>query len=92
MKISFLKIHIFFLRKGAPFYDRFNLLLNRLEDAGITSYWINDVLRRRITENRAMINTSKEARQTKMSQVLYILHMLLKKRKENMHAYNILFI
>ncbi|XP_045105211.1 uncharacterized protein LOC123500589 [Portunus trituberculatus] len=55
-------------RKGAPFYDRFNLLLNRLEDTGITSHWTKDVLRRRIKENRVMINKNKETRQAEILQ------------------------
>nr|XP_045600072.1 uncharacterized protein LOC123759257 [Procambarus clarkii] len=40
-------------RKGAPFYPRFLQLLSRLEDAGIISFWIKDVIARRVRENRA---------------------------------------
>nr|XP_053641768.1 glutamate receptor ionotropic, delta-2-like [Cherax quadricarinatus] len=39
-------------RKGAPFYPRFHQLVSRLEDAGIVSYWIKDVIERRVRENR----------------------------------------
>ncbi|XP_042233722.1 uncharacterized protein LOC121873909 [Homarus americanus] len=40
-------------RKGAPYYQRFQQLLSRLKDTGIAHYWIEDVLARRVRENRA---------------------------------------
>lgn len=39
-------------RKGAPFYSRFSKLMLRLEAAGITSYWTEDVIARRVKDNR----------------------------------------
>ncbi|KAG7160232.1 Glutamate receptor ionotropic, delta-1-like 37, partial [Homarus americanus] len=41
------------MRRGAPFYPRFKQLKSRLEDTGIISYWIEDVIARRVRENRA---------------------------------------
>ncbi|KAG7162453.1 Glutamate receptor-like 33 [Homarus americanus] len=35
------------LRKGAPFYTRFQQLRSRLEDAGLISYWTKEVMARR---------------------------------------------
>ncbi|XP_069951700.1 glutamate receptor ionotropic, delta-1-like [Cherax quadricarinatus] len=40
-------------RRGAPFYSRFHQLMSRLEDAGIIKYWTEDVIARRVRENRA---------------------------------------
>ncbi|KAG7162358.1 Glutamate receptor-like 29, partial [Homarus americanus] len=40
-------------RRGAPFIHRFKQLITRLEDTGIISYWIEDVIARRVRENRA---------------------------------------
>nr|XP_045593535.1 uncharacterized protein LOC123755099 [Procambarus clarkii] len=40
-------------RKGAPFYPRFHQLMSRLEDSGIISYWREEVISRRVRENRA---------------------------------------
>ncbi|XP_071544964.1 glutamate receptor ionotropic, delta-1-like isoform X2 [Panulirus ornatus] len=39
-------------RRGAPFYDRFVQLMSRVEDAGIISYWTDEVIARRVRENR----------------------------------------
>ncbi|XP_066985095.1 glutamate receptor ionotropic, delta-1-like isoform X2 [Macrobrachium rosenbergii] len=38
-------------RRGAPYKDRFNLMTNRLIEAGIISYWTNDVMALRVKEN-----------------------------------------
>ncbi|XP_053641763.2 glutamate receptor U1-like [Cherax quadricarinatus] len=40
------------IRKGAPFYPRFSQLMRRLEDSGVTAYWRQDVIARRVRENR----------------------------------------
>nr|XP_053641767.1 uncharacterized protein LOC128695285 [Cherax quadricarinatus] len=40
-------------RKGAPFYQRFQRLMSRLEDAGLIKYWTQDVIATRVRENRA---------------------------------------
>nr|XP_053641785.1 uncharacterized protein LOC128695307 [Cherax quadricarinatus] len=40
-------------RKGAPFYQRVHELMSRLEDAGFISYWHQEVIARRVRENRA---------------------------------------
>lgn len=39
--------------KGAPFYQRFQRLMSRLEDAGLIKYWTQDVIATRVRENRA---------------------------------------
>ncbi|XP_069190877.1 glutamate receptor ionotropic, delta-1-like [Procambarus clarkii] len=39
-------------RKGAPFYSRFSQLMLQMEAAGITSFWIDNVVEQRIRENR----------------------------------------
>ncbi|XP_071536198.1 probable glutamate receptor [Panulirus ornatus] len=39
-------------RKGAPFHLRFSELMYRLEDVGIVNHWIEDVIERRVRENR----------------------------------------
>ncbi|XP_069190850.1 glutamate receptor ionotropic, delta-1-like [Procambarus clarkii] len=43
-------------RKGVPFYERFNRLVSRLDDAGITDFWTNEVIARRVKENRDSAN------------------------------------
>lgn len=43
----------FFARKGAPFANPFQDVIGHLEDAGLISYWTNEVIARRIKENRA---------------------------------------
>ncbi|XP_042233417.1 uncharacterized protein LOC121873784 [Homarus americanus] len=49
------------LRKGAPFYQRFVQLMSRLEDAGIIQHWTNDVIARRVRENRAAATLDPQA-------------------------------
>lgn len=44
-------ITIFFSRKGAPFYKRFQQLMLSLEAAGITKQWTEEVIERRVKEN-----------------------------------------
>ncbi|XP_069941782.1 uncharacterized protein [Cherax quadricarinatus] len=39
-------------RKGAPFYLRFKQLLLQLKESGITDKWTNDVVARRVRNNR----------------------------------------
>nr|XP_053632776.1 glutamate receptor ionotropic, delta-1-like [Cherax quadricarinatus] len=39
-------------RKGSPFKERFIQLISRLEDAGIIKYWTDDVIEKRVKENR----------------------------------------
>ncbi|XP_071524235.1 glutamate receptor ionotropic, delta-1-like [Panulirus ornatus] len=48
-------------RKGAPFYPRFKQLKSRLEDAGIISYWIDEVIAKRVRENRQKANVKLQA-------------------------------
>ncbi|XP_071544966.1 glutamate receptor ionotropic, delta-2-like [Panulirus ornatus] len=43
------------VRKGAPFYHRFGQLMFRLKDAGIITYWIDDVIATRVKKNRETI-------------------------------------
>ncbi|XP_064111327.1 uncharacterized protein LOC135218808 [Macrobrachium nipponense] len=38
-------------RKGAPYKDRFNLMTNRLIEAGIISHWTSDIMASRVKEN-----------------------------------------
>ncbi|XP_069169896.1 glutamate receptor ionotropic, delta-1-like [Procambarus clarkii] len=40
------------IRKGAPFHQRFAQLINRLEAAGIITYWTEDVMARRVREDK----------------------------------------
>ncbi|XP_042233422.1 probable glutamate receptor isoform X2 [Homarus americanus] len=40
-------------RKGAPYYRRFHQMVLRLTDAGIIQHWTDDVIARRVKENRA---------------------------------------
>nr|XP_045600073.1 probable glutamate receptor [Procambarus clarkii] len=40
------------LRQGAPIYPRFLQLMSRLEDAGVIRYWTQDVISKRVKENR----------------------------------------
>ena len=40
------------IRKGAPYYARFLQLMSRLEDTGIINYWTQEVISKRIRENR----------------------------------------
>ncbi|XP_069188819.1 glutamate receptor-like [Procambarus clarkii] len=47
------------VRRGAPFYKRFQHLMTHLEDAGIISYWLEDVIAKRVREERkALANTT----------------------------------
>ncbi|KAG7162346.1 putative Glutamate receptor-like 86, partial [Homarus americanus] len=39
--------------KGAPYYRRFHQMVLRLTDAGIIQHWTDDVIARRVKENRA---------------------------------------
>ncbi|XP_042233443.1 probable glutamate receptor [Homarus americanus] len=56
------------LRKGAPFYTRFQQLRSRLEDAGLISYWTKEVMARRVKENREANPPNSEAAQAFTSQ------------------------
>ncbi|XP_071533865.1 glutamate receptor-like [Panulirus ornatus] len=39
-------------RKGAPFYRKFRTTMSQMEAAGITQYWIDDVIAKRVTTYR----------------------------------------
>ncbi|XP_063875892.1 probable glutamate receptor [Scylla paramamosain] len=54
----------FVLRKGAPFYHRFTRMINQLEDGGILSKWIAEVVTRRIKKNREKLNNSQQGTKT----------------------------
>ncbi|XP_063876910.1 uncharacterized protein LOC135109461 [Scylla paramamosain] len=41
------------VRSGAPFQYRFRDVMNRLEDAGITPHWKDEVIALRVKQNRA---------------------------------------
>lgn len=45
-------IDISFFRQGAPFYKGFKWLLQNLEDGGIIEHWTQDVIAKRVRENR----------------------------------------
>ncbi|KAK3855069.1 hypothetical protein Pcinc_038497 [Petrolisthes cinctipes] len=47
------------IRKGAPFHPRFSELMSRLEDAGVTPYWKDDLIAKRVRQNRAKAEEEK---------------------------------
>ncbi|XP_042233809.1 glutamate receptor ionotropic, kainate 4-like [Homarus americanus] len=59
-------------RKGAPFYPRFSKLMLRLEAAGLTSYWTDNVIARRVRENRATTALDSQAPQGDTTQQLSV--------------------
>ncbi|KAG7162363.1 putative variant ionotropic glutamate receptor-like 24, partial [Homarus americanus] len=60
--------------KGAPFYPRFSKLMLRLEAAGLTSYWTDNVIARRVRENRATTALDSQAPQGDTTQgAFYVL-------------------
>ncbi|XP_063878093.1 uncharacterized protein LOC135110052 [Scylla paramamosain] len=51
--VSIMAVFGWHTRYGAPFQYRFSNIFHRLEDVGITSRWKEEVITRRIQENRA---------------------------------------
>ncbi|KAG7162405.1 Glutamate receptor 4-like 3, partial [Homarus americanus] len=64
-------------RKGAPFYAKFNLMISRLEDAGIIEYWTEEVIDKRVKENReaATLDLVKDTPQADTQVVLGMHHL-----------------
>ncbi|XP_068228744.1 glutamate receptor ionotropic, kainate 4-like [Palaemon carinicauda] len=48
--------------KGAPFRDRFNMVMNRVTEAGLTDQWIKDIMAGRVRQNRREL-AEKEGKQ-----------------------------
>ncbi|XP_050691574.1 uncharacterized protein LOC126983121 [Eriocheir sinensis] len=46
-------------RRGAPFIARFNLAIQRLLDAGLINYWMDDVINTYVTNKRLQDSGSK---------------------------------
>ncbi|KAK7068604.1 hypothetical protein SK128_005683 [Halocaridina rubra] len=40
------------IRKGAPYRDKIQYLMNRLLETGLTDYWLEDIKAKRVIENR----------------------------------------
>ncbi|KAK4306211.1 hypothetical protein Pmani_021938 [Petrolisthes manimaculis] len=49
-------------RLGAPFHEYFNKLTMQIEAAGISTYWMQDVMEKRIKENRAKAKISRTSK------------------------------
>ncbi|XP_068244984.1 glutamate receptor ionotropic, kainate 1-like [Palaemon carinicauda] len=47
-------------RKGAPFRDRFNNVLNRLNEAGIMDFWTGEVMAGKVRENRKVVKEKED--------------------------------
>lgn len=46
------KFRVSFPRKGAPFLEAFSSIVHRLEDAGITAHWTNDIIYRKAKKEK----------------------------------------
>ncbi|KAG7162401.1 putative variant ionotropic glutamate receptor-like 25, partial [Homarus americanus] len=59
-------------RKGAPFYRKIALMTSWMQDAGIIDYWTEEVMARRVRENRetAALNLVKDTPQDDETQVI----------------------
>ena len=53
-----------FIRKGAPFSNRFQNVIQHLEDAGVIHYWTEEVISRRIKVRRAKSSQNLNIRNT----------------------------